>query len=129
MNWLAFDARAMAGAALGCALAVLSALHVEGFAATLPWSTGLLAGLGCAAFAKDRSTPRGLVVGVLATWTGALADALTSRAADGLGEAVSSFHTSLTPERAGAWALGFAAAALLGGRALKRGAHQRMAGA
>lgn len=129
MNWLAFDTRAMSSAALGCVLAVVAALQIEGFAATLPWSTGLLAGLGCAALAKDRSTPRGLVVGVLATWTGALADVLTSRAAHDLGEAVSLFHTSLTPARVAAWTLGFAVAALLGGRALRRGAQRRVAGA
>lgn len=128
MNWVAFDIRAMSGAALGCVLAVLAALHIDGFAVTLAWSTGLLAGLGCAALARDRSTPRGLVVGVLATWTGALADVLTSRAAHDLGEAVSLFHTSLTPTRLAAWVLGFALAALLGGRTFKRGAHQRMAG-
>jgi hypothetical protein len=129
MNWLAFETRAMSGAVLGCALAVLAALYVDGFGATLPWSTGLLAGLGSAALARERSGPRGLVVGALATWTGALADVLTSHGAHDLGAAVSTFHTTLTPAKAAAWALGVAIAVLLGGRALRRGAHQRVAGA
>jgi hypothetical protein len=129
MNWLGFDARAMSGAILGCALAVLLGLHDETLRAFLPWSTGLVAGLGCAALARDRNGPRGLVVGALATWTAALADAVMSQSARGLPEAISVFHTTLTPSRVLAYVLGFAVAVWVGGRSLRRGAAQRIAGA
>jgi len=129
MNWLAFDLRAYAAALLACIAAAFAALHLDAVAASLPWLVGLVAGLACAAAARDRSGLRGLVVAAMAVWTGAIVDAQRAEDSQGLGRALLRFHDSLTPLRVAGYVLGFGLAVALARLSLRRGARDRIAGA
>lgn len=130
MNWLAWDARAYLGAALG---GVLGAL---GYAALLPaheapWLLGLGLGLGSLLAARDRSTLRGFVLGAAALWASALAQCLWHDAAGagGLPSRLEAFHSTLTLERLALHALGALLAGWFAARSVRRGARRRVAGA
>jgi hypothetical protein len=129
MNWLAWDARAFLGAIVGAAAgaAVYAGLLPEHEA---PWIVGLGLGLGTAAAARDKSTVRGLVLGAVALWASALAQATWMPQGEGrtwLAE-VGDFHASLTAERVALHAFGCLLAGLLAARSLRAGAARRLAG-
>jgi len=127
MNWLAFDARAYAAALCGCVAAVLLATGLDALAGSLPWLAGLLAGLGCAVAARDRSGPRGLVVAVMATWTVALEAA--TRSDRPVVHAILELHATLGLADVAAYAVGLALAFGLARTSFRRGAGERLAGA
>jgi hypothetical protein len=129
LDWLAFDRRPFLGAVAGAALgAGVYARLLPGHEA--PWVVGLGLGLGTAALARDRSVIRGLVLGALALWASALAQAAwLPRAGAGsfLGE-VGRFHETLDLPRLVGHAVGGLAAGWLAARSFTA-RTRRVAGA
>ena len=100
----------MAGALTG---AVVGAF-LSGFAfeqgVQLAWIVGLLAGLGAALLAKERSPLRGVLVATIAVWAAALRETGASRA-------IFHFHETMTFTRLASYAACALLALILGGLA------------
>lgn len=129
MNWLAWDPRPFLGAALGAAVGagVYRALLPSPEA---PWAVGLGLGLGAFLTARDRSLLRGWVLGALALWASALAQATwQGDAATSWWSRVGAFHASLSLERLALHALGALLAGWLSARSIRAGSPKRVAGA
>jgi hypothetical protein len=99
-------AGALAGAILGAFLFGLAFDH--GF--QLAWIVGLLAGLGAALLAKDKSPLRGVLVATIAVWAAALRET-------GASLAILHFHETMTLTRLASYAACALLALVLGGRA------------
>jgi hypothetical protein len=110
MNWLGWSGRAMAGALAGALLgAVLSGLAFE-HGVQLAWLVGLLAGLGAALLAKEKSPLRGVLVATIAVWAAALRET-------GASLTIFRFHETMTPTRLASYATCALLALILGGLA------------
>lgn len=129
MNWLAWDPRPFLGSAVGAA-AGTAAYRALLPSPEAPWALGLGMGLGAFLSARDRSLLRGWVLGALALWASALAQATwLGGASESWWNRVVAFHASLGLERLALHGLGALLAGWLGARTIRAGSPRRVAGA
>lgn len=125
MNWLGLDLRAFAAAIVGCVLGFFTygyLMHALGMES--PWVIGLMVGGATALGSSSRSKMRGLVVGTLALWTAASAQALNAAQtpAHGIVDGLVGFHATLDLVRLAQLTIGTLLAIGLG--ALSLGGHR-----
>jgi len=128
MNWLGLSFRAFAAALTSCLIGFfVYGYVVRATGAEAPWMIGLLAGGATALASSTRSTMRGLIIGTLALWTAAAAQAYyTTLVPGGIVNGLVELHATLTLARFAQFTVCALLAIGLGGLAVSP--RRRMAG-
>lgn len=119
MNWLGGGLRVLSAAILGCLAGAILFVILRRHGLDLVPVVGLLAGLATAMVSRERSGPRGVVVGALALWGGALAEVLAWPSRDVFHD-ILAFHERLGWLRLAAYSVSALIAIVLGRRSFAR---------